>query len=221
MPGAHEGAAIEYGTYRTADEDEMVRLLGYVFSRHDPPAVAAGVEPAEFEAFVRLFCPRAAVEGLTIVARRAGTGEVVGAMLTEDCASGPPDGMDRLSAKFDPIFDILGQLDSEYRGGRVVAPGQWMHLLLLGVAESASGHGVAQKLVSTCLENGLARGYGLAVTEATNKTSQHVFRKQGFAERVSRSYGEHRFEGRSEFASIAEHGGPILMDRTPGDVSVE
>ena len=54
----------------------------------------------------------------------------------------------------------------------------------------------------------------MAVTEATNKVSQHIFRKLGFVERVRRSYQTHRFDGRAVFASIAEHGGPILMDRS-------
>jgi hypothetical protein len=53
----------------------------------------------------------------------------------------------------------------------------------------------------------------LAVTEATNKVSQHIFRKQGFVERVPRSYGTHRFNGQQVFASIAEHRGPKLIDK--------
>lgn len=72
---------------------------------------------------------------------------------------------------------------------------------------------MAQRLVTESLANAVRRGYRLAATEATNKTSQHVFRKQGFAERVFRSYSDHRFEGRASFQSIAEQGGPILMDR--------
>jgi ribosomal protein S18 acetylase RimI-like enzyme len=204
---------IEYGTYTAPDEDDMVRLLGQVFSRHDPPAVAVGLEPSEFESFVRLFCPKAAAEGLTIVARLAGTGELVGALLTEDGASDPPGGMDRLSKKFEPIFDILGQLDAEYRSKQALRPGESLHLFLLGVAESVAGRGVAQKLVENCLMHGASRGYRLAVTEATNKVSQHVFRKHGFVERVQRSYGTHYFDGRIVFASIAEQGGPILMDK--------
>jgi len=191
----------------------MVQLLGTVFSRNDPPAVAVGLEPAEFEAFVRLFCPKATTEGLTIVARLVDTGELVGALLTEDGASDPPDGLDRLSEKFEPIFDILGQLDTEYRGDQTVLPGEHLHLFLLGVAEFAAGRGVAQKLVQTCLTHGANRGYRLAVTEATNKVSQHIFRKQGFVERVRRSYGTHTFDGRTVFSSIAEHGGPLLMDK--------
>jgi hypothetical protein len=53
----------------------------------------------------------------------------------------------------------------------------------------------------------------VAVTEATNKASQHIFRKLGFVERVWRSYRDYRIDGQAVFASIVEHGGPILMDK--------
>lgn len=114
---------IDFSVYRPSDADEVVQLLGEVFAHGDPPAVAVGLTPSEFESFVRLFCHKAAAEALTIVARSAETGEMVGALLTEDSASAPPDGMDQLSARFDPIFDILGQLDAEYRKGRAIRPG--------------------------------------------------------------------------------------------------
>ncbi len=178
---------ISFSIYREADADEMAGLLGDVFARRDPPAVAVGLAPTEFESFVHLFCPKAAAEGLTIVARSVATGEMIGALLTEDAASAPPDGMDRLSPKFDPIFDILGQLDADYRAGRTVHAGESLHLFLLGVAPHFAGKGVAQGLVATCLAHGAGKKYRMAVTEATNKTSQHVFRKLGFVERARRS----------------------------------
>ena len=214
MTSSSEVVPIEYGLYAASDAEPMARLLGDVFSRRDPPAVAAGLTASEFEAFVRLLCPKAADERLTIVARLAGTGELVGALLTEDSASSLPEGMDRLTPKLDPIFDILGQLDAEYRGGRAVGSGESLHLFLLGVSDRVSGRGVAQRLVAECLGHGARKGYRRAVTEATNKVSQRIFRKHGFVERVKRSYETHRFEGRAVFASIAEHGGPMLMDRS-------
>lgn len=213
MTDSTEHMQIEYGTYVSSDAEAMVKLLGEVFSRYDPPAVAVGLTTSEFEALVRLLCPKVVVEGLTIVARLAGTGELIGVLLTEDSASALPEGIDRLSAKFDPIFDILGQLDTDYRGGKVLRPGESMHLFLLGVSDRVAGRGVAQQLVAACLDHGTRRGYRVAVTEATNKVSQHIFRKQGFVARVQRSYEAHHFEGRQVFASIAEHGGPILMDK--------
>jgi ribosomal protein S18 acetylase RimI-like enzyme len=147
------------------------------------------------------------------VARSAETGEMVGALLTEDSASNLPNGMDRLSSKFDPIFDILGQLDAEYRAGRTTPRGESMHLFLLGVAPRFAGQGIAQQLVSRCVANGATREYRVSVTEATNRTSQHLFRKQGFVDRVHRSYQDHRLNGRAFFSSVAEEGGPILMDK--------
>jgi GNAT superfamily N-acetyltransferase len=214
MANAPERMAIEFGIYAASDAAAMTRLLAETFSRHDPPAVAVGLTVPEFVALVRLFCPKAAAERLTIVARLAGTGELVGVLLAEDCAAAPPVGMERLSPKFRPIFDILGQLVTEYRSGHDSPPGEALHLFLLGVSERAAGQGVAQGLVAACLENGARRGYRTAVTEATNRVSQHIFRKQGFVPRVRRSYETHRFEGRAVFGSIAEHGGPILMDKS-------
>jgi ribosomal protein S18 acetylase RimI-like enzyme len=204
---------INFNVFTESDAEDMTRLLADVFTHRDPPATAVGLEVPEFEAFVDLLCPKAAAEGLTIVARSVDSGEMVGALLTEDSASESAEGMEHLSAKFDPIFDILGQLDTEYRGGRPVREGESMHLFLLGVAAEFTGQGIAQELIARCLSRGAYKNYQRAVTEATNRTSQHVFRKQGFIERVRRSYLDHRFNGKAPFTSIADHFGPILMDR--------
>lgn len=211
MSPEHSKVLLSIGS--ASDRDEMCRLLSAVFCRHDPPAVATGITPTEFEAFVRLLCPKAEAEGLTLVARCASTGELMGTLLAEDSMSDQPQGMENLSEKFQPIFDILGQLYTDYHDFQSLRLGEWLHLFLLGVDRRFAGQGVAKRLVAASLENGARRGYRVAVTEATNKTSQHIFRKQGFVERVQRSYRDHRFEGQAVFASIAGEGGPILMDK--------
>ncbi len=113
----------------------MARLVAESFTRRDPPAVAVGLTAAEFEAFVRLWSPAAGGEGLTIVAREVASGRLAGALLTEDATSPFPQGLDSVSDKFDPIFDLLGQIDAEYRRERAIEPGQTLHLFLLGVSE--------------------------------------------------------------------------------------
>ncbi len=203
---------ITYGVADESDLEDMTRLLGAVFSQHDPPAVATGLTPVEFEEFVRLLCPAVATGGVTIVGRDD-AGQLAGALLTEDSASSVPNGMDRVSEKFEPIFDILGQLDADYRQGKPAVPGESLHLFLLGVADAFGGRGVAQQLVRVCLDNGMRKGYTVAVTEATNSVSQHILRKLGFTDRVRRSYRDHRPQGRSFFADINGHEGPVLMDR--------
>jgi len=133
---------------------------------------------------------------------------MIGVLLAEDSASAVPPGMDCWSAKFNPMFDILGQLDAAYRSDRSVKAGESLHLFLPGVAERFAGQGIAQRLVAECVANGAHEGYRVAVTEATNRTSQHVFRKQALVERVKRSYRDYRFERQAVSASIAEQGGP-------------
>jgi ribosomal protein S18 acetylase RimI-like enzyme len=200
--------------FTASDGDEMARLLGNAFVQRDPPAVAAGLTTSEFEAFVGLYCAKASAEGLTIVARSAETGEMCGALLAEDSAGPLPPGIEHLSKKFNPIFDLLGQLEEEYRSGRAgPSAGESIHVFLVGVSQRFTGMGIAQQLVAECLANGARKGYRVAVTEATSRTSQHVFRKLGFAERVRRSYREHRYQGQHVFASITAHDGPILMDK--------
>ncbi len=191
----------------------MATLLGSVFAQEDPIALALGVTPAEFQDLVRLFCPQAAADGLTVVARRVDTGEMVGTLLTEDAGSAPPSGMERMSQKFDPIIDLTGQLDAEYLQGKDVLPGEWLHLFLLGVPQPFGGRGVGQQLIASCLENGVCRGYRLAFAEATNRVSQHIFRKHGFVEQVRRSYRDYRYRGEKVFTSIKGHAEAILMDK--------
>ena len=52
-----------FSVFQASDENEIARLLAEVFTARDPPAVAVGLTPSEFEPLVRLFCPRAAAEG--------------------------------------------------------------------------------------------------------------------------------------------------------------
>jgi ribosomal protein S18 acetylase RimI-like enzyme len=163
-----------YAICGPGDVDELVALLARVFTADDPPAVAAGLTPREFEALVELYRTRAATGGLTVVAREASTGEMIGVLLAEDSASPFPEGVERLSPKFAPIFDILGELDSEYRRGRFPMPGESLHLFLLGVSRAFARRKIAQGLVEHCLVVGRRRGYRRAVTEATNTVSQHI-----------------------------------------------
>jgi ribosomal protein S18 acetylase RimI-like enzyme len=197
-----------------ADLDELVDMLSVAFATCDPPAIAVGLTVPEFADLVDLYRDRAA-GGCTMIAR-ASTGEMVGALLAEDSAAPFPHGLERLSPKFDPIFEILTDLEAEYRRGRSVLPGDAMHLFLLGVNQAFARQQIAQRLVAGGIELAAARGYRLAVTEATNSVSRHIFQKLGFVERARRGYADYRFGGKAVFAAIASHGGPVLLDREIG-----
>ena len=205
--------ALEYRIYHASDAEQVTELLSDVFSRHDPLAFAVHVTRAEFAEFVRSLLPQAANDGLSVVARVPATHEIVGVMLTNDAAVNPAVELSELNEKFKPIASILGELDDIYLGGHVLRPGEMLHLYLLGVSDRLAGLGIGQELVVRTLENGVGNGYRIAFAESTNRRSQQVFRKLGFSERAQILYSEHVFQGQNVFACVAEHGGPILMER--------
>jgi ribosomal protein S18 acetylase RimI-like enzyme len=200
--------------FRSSDSAAVVNLLGRVFSAAEPPAVAVGLTQLDVERFVGFLCPKAAIDGLTVIARTPDANRVVGVLLTDDFAVSPELDLRDISEKFLPILTMLDGLDEEYRLGRSIVPGQYLHLFMLGVDPTFVGCGIAQCLVAACLETGRQKGYTHAVTEATGVVSQHVFRKLGFVDRLRAPYQDYRYDGRAVFTSIRGHDATVLMDRT-------
>ena len=216
MKPVSEALDVEYGICDATDVEEMTYLLAEVFSRYDPPAVAVGLSFEEIVRLVRLFGPRAASDGLSIIARARPSGDLIGALLVDDFASPPPAGIHEACEHFDPIGALLDELDEQYRKTRTVVPGEILHLFMVGVGSQHGGKGIAQTLVRLCIENGERRGYREAVTEATGSVSQRIFRKLGFADRFSTSYKEFSYCGRHVFQSIEGHDGVILLEKHLG-----
>jgi ribosomal protein S18 acetylase RimI-like enzyme len=196
------------------DSQEIVRLLARVFSASEPPAVAMALSFLDMEQLLQLLVPKLISDGLTLIARSTDTGKLAGVCLTDDFASSPAIDTAQISSKFLPIFSMLEILDEQFRAGKTISAGEYLHLFMLGVDAQFAGRGIGQGLVQACVDNGLRKGYRMALTEATGKVSQNIFRKRGFVERFNVSYREFMYEGRSVFASIQEHEKAILMDRT-------
>jgi ribosomal protein S18 acetylase RimI-like enzyme len=205
---------VDYDVATPFDAEEIARLLATAFSESEPPAVAMGLTLRDLQQFLQRFAPRAITDGLTLVARSRDTGKLAGVLLTDDFASPPALDLNQISKKFLPIFSMLETLDEQFRGGRTILAGEFLHLYMLGVDRQLAGRGIAQGLVKACLDNGFRRGYQMAVTEATGRVSQRVFRKQGFEERFKVSYQDFMYDDKVVFASIQGHENAILMDKS-------
>lgn len=214
MNRERESRGVHVRLLQPADVEETTAFLAATFSRAEPMGAALGLPPEVVRQVVSVFAPRAVEDGLTLVARDAATGELVGALLARDFAAPPPEGIGTVDRRFRPIAALLEKLDAGYREGRSMRPGEYLHLAMLGVSPAAEGRSVGQSLVELCLENGARRGFRTAVTEATGRASQHVCRKHGFVERITCPYRSFRFEGRPVFAGIRDHHGAVLMDRS-------
>ena len=191
----------------------MIHLIASAFSAAEPPAVAMGLTVSELTEFLKMLAPTALEDGLTVVARSSAGNQLVGAMLTDDFASPAPLDPQRLSPGLLPIMGMLESLDDQYREGKEVRSGEYLHLFMLAVDPQFGGQGIAQGMVERCLENGLRKGYRWAMTEATGVISQRVFRKLGFEERFRIRYRDFRYQDAAVFAGITEHDGAALMDR--------
>lgn len=205
---------IEYRVAAPYHVDQIVRLVATAFSTSEPLAKAVGLSVAEMEAFLRPLMSTAMAQELTIVARRANSGELAGALLNDDLAAPLPVDPSQLNPKYLPIIALLESLEEHYRFDRDVAPGECLHLFMLAVDERFKGLGIGRGLVKATLEHGARNRYRTAVTEATASASQHIFRTLGFAERFSISYPEFRYEGKAAFASIQDPSRAILMDKS-------
>lgn len=208
-----EDGALSYDLLQASDVEPMVNLLATAFSVAEPPAVAMGLSRGELAAFVSTLALRAVDERLTIVARDQSAGKLVGVMLTDDFALPPVFDLRIISSRFLPIFAMLDALDAQYRHGKTIVRGEFLHLFMLAVDAGYTGQGIAQRLVEGCIENGGQKGYRYAVTEATGVISQSVFHKLGFEERYRVSYRDFRYEGEAVFASTVGHAGAALMER--------
>lgn len=204
---------VQYGLLELSDLEAFSRLLAVTFSQYEPMGMAMGLSREEILTFVRLFGPKAADEGLSLVAKISDTDTMIGALLSEDFGSPPPEGLGKMSKKLLPILTLLEQLDKQYMEKKEFRLGEVLHMFMVGVSPECTARGVATHLSELGMEYAAVKGYRTAVVEATGSISQNIARKLGFAERFSTLYKEFTFEGEKVFASIEGHIGTMLMDR--------
>jgi ribosomal protein S18 acetylase RimI-like enzyme len=189
------------------DARQLVHLVARTFSADEPLSVAVGMLAPDIEQLLNAASEQLLSDGLTMVAKDVATGRLAGVLIADDFASPLPVEPENLSPKFQPIFSLLTKLDEEFRQGRTLSSGQYLHLFMLATDRRYRGRGVAQQLIAASIENGLEQGYRHAVTAATGVVSQHLFRKAGFVECFRAPYSA------APFASIQGHEAALLMDK--------
>lgn len=209
----NDAEGVQYELLDISELDEMAMMAGEAFGRYEPVISALGISSEDFADFVRLLGPQAVQEELTVIARNQETNQIIGAMIMDDFASEPPEEIRRFGDNFEPMWAVLDELDTQYKQGRILPKGEYLHFFLLAVDHQQTGKNVARNLVQTCLENGVRKGYKTGVVEATGVVSQHIFRKFGFEDCFEATYKTFTFQGNRVFESIEGHHGIILMDK--------
>ena len=91
------------------------------------------------------------------------TNQIVGVLLTDDFGAPPPVDFSEISDKFIPILTMLEGLDENYRQGRAIVAGQYLHLFMLAVDIHFAGRGIAQQFVTA-----FSRDYLLAYSATSS-----------------------------------------------------
>ena len=109
---------IKYDVFQVSDLAEMAFVLGETFSRGEPMASALGMMAKDIESLVMLFASKAVAELVSVIARNS-DGRMVGALLAQDFAGPPPDGMEQITPLFHPRRDRWSE-HFRWRGPRLV-----------------------------------------------------------------------------------------------------
>lgn len=208
-----EQDGVMYTDLEIGDTDPVSHVVGQVFTDGSEPVTRAlRVSSQEFARFVQGLCPRFHREGLSIVARDARTGHIIGAQLNDDMGTGSLE-ESSLPAWAGPAVALLDELDRRYLGDKPAEPNRYAHFFIGAVLPEYRKKRVATQLLRLSLERAWAAGYEKATVEATGLVSQHVMRKAGFVPRVEIPYATFVYEGSLPFQGITDHPSILFMDK--------
>lgn len=213
MTVLHERDGIRYTILAETDFDQVAQVVALVFTDGSEPVTRElGVESRDFVHFVRSLCPKFNRERLSIVARNAATGEIVGAQLNDDMGTEIPNPA-HVHESLTPALALLDELDRLYFGDQAVEPNHYAHFFFIAVLPQYRGRRIASQLLELSLSIAANNHYKKAVVEATGLVSQHTLRKAGFEARVEIPYATFEYDGHRPFQHAKDHPSVLLMDK--------
>ena len=213
----HETETLSYEIFNLNDLDRVADVVARAFTNSDPMAIAQQLSVNDFADYIKLLGVWADKQQLTIVAKDKLANEIAGVVLAGDFAADSPltpENSEHISDKFEPIVELLESLETQYKHGKQIRTGEYLHIYMLAVSPKHQRKQIAQNSIQICLDNGVARGFGWAITEAANSISQHIFKKLDFQPRYTISYKDFTHRDIPVFANIEGHEGTILMDKS-------
>lgn len=195
------------------DYQEAVDLLTETFCQRDPIELALQITPDEFRVMLELELEPIWRNGLSVLARHAPSGRLLGALVAMDALAESVDSRGKITPKFEPIGEIARDFHDFYINTRNPQPGSSLYLFVIGVCSDAANQGLGQKLIGEALRNARKKGYRSAFVLTTNLVSMNALKKHRFSTIKTVDYQTYRYRGRPVFASITQHPGLALMER--------
>jgi hypothetical protein len=205
-PSVSQGRDISYQVLTEENLKSAIECISNTFYFGEPMTKALNITLEEFKYFASIVLRKAVLDKLSVVALDNITGKVVGVLIAEDFMTEPPEGIETISPKFLPIFELLGNLDTRYKEKYPVHPGELYHIFMVGVYKKYAG--LSLPLTRTAEIIARSKGYVAAIGEATNPISYKIYTKRlGFkdVEGVKPiTYAKFEYSGKQVFANISE-----------------
>ncbi len=179
VPACTQG--IELTVLKPAHIEGALHCLAEAFL--DEPIIStSGVSYQALKDFLRPRIERTAEDGLSFVAVEKG--QVVSVLFSDDNdeAPVPYPNQAQWEPQFAPIFDLLGRLHAESPiEQQMHAEGlRFYHIFFGGTLKEARKKGYLKHLMAMALDWSRAKGFQVAMVEATSPGSQHTCRSFGF-----------------------------------------
>lgn len=210
-----ENNGILFQNMEPIDIEQTAICLSQALSTFEPMTKTLKISFDEVQGLSVPVCKKAVEDGLSVIAKDRETGEVVGAIISENFQNMISlDSLEYLTYKFDPLFSLLSKLDENYHSDYPVKVGQVLHIFMLVVSHKYNNKNIAKILVRENLKLAKVHHFKDAIAEATGTVSQHIFRSLGFAEEFAIDYNSYEFKGEKVFDSI-EHPPSCLLMSSP------
>ncbi len=207
-----ENKGIIYELFQEKDLEETISLVAEDFSRAEPTTKSQGITAGEFHYFAEIYCKKAVREGLSIVAKDKG--KIIGFIISEDLESDPPEGIENINMKFNPIMALLNKLDEEYVKSYKKKDDKVFHLFMGGVDENYEKKHIISTLLEENLKLAKSKNFSVAIGEPTGLATQHILvDKFGFDEKIMIGYKKFNYNGKNVFKNIEGPIGCMLVEK--------
>ena len=183
---------------------EAANCLAEGFLR-EPMTLALDIEFVEILEFTQHAVSKTVNEGLSLVAVDVDSDSVIGVSINKDLLDELVNEDDVFLMKLSPIFNLLEQLDEEYRANHEVKRNEIFHGLMIVADQKSKFGNIAFQLLEKSYELAKENDFSKMMVEATGPISQNVAAKKlGFTEFASVNYSDFEFEGDRIFSEIID-----------------
>ena len=196
---------IVYEVFKDQDVGAAIHCLTTTFLHGEPMTRNLGISPRTFQALAEVVCTKAALEGMSVLAKDSDTGAIVGCLMSEDFGRDPGDPPERVPADFAPFLALLSNLDENFKKIHSSSGHEVLHEFMIGVYPEYQGRKIGYHLVEANNQLGRMKGFQGAIAEVGGPISQRIFIDQHRYHVVDAiKYKDFRFQGKRWFEGIVD-----------------